>query len=554
MMITQSSMLDFILKTPSSTSETRNQKSLNNNSFPKFNDILNNTVGKATRSNNDYNKPAKSETTVASNNKEFSKKELSRREPIKAFREIAKSSTKGNEFKKVTGDAKGNTSGNMEEISNEEMDKDIKVEVVTNVLAEVLGVSAEDLIKSLTSLGINPEDIADSSKLNDVINRLSEAMGLSTQQKEALTEILSSINKIADSSLKDLQTSEKKAEFEISATNTKPEKEDAESDWVKLDNPNIQVIKEKNHSQNLSQMAAMVKAKLEDIANKLQVNPQAVISDITEKVIDISEQIELNGTAMEETPVDDVKAVSQESTKNDKDSESNGEAADSEKQPDQTQYIKVPTAKEEKDTQIGAKFDSSLVSSQTNKAVETGTTEIKIEQVNNTVANNQTQKFTETKEVPKLQREVNIPKNELINQVVEKAKVIVGAEKSEMIMELKPESLGKLALKIVTERGMVVAKFIAENQQVKEIIETNMQLLKDTLKEQGLTVQGFSVSVGQDSYRGFNRNTEFGNQTKKGDGKDDISGISVVGAKEVSESIQNANPYDSSESKINLTA
>ncbi|HHV99002.1 MAG TPA: flagellar hook-length control protein FliK [Clostridiaceae bacterium] len=89
--------------------------------------------------------------------------------------------------------------------------------------------------------------------------------------------------------------------------------------------------------------------------------------------------------------------------------------------------------------------------------------------------------------------------NEIIRQVVDKAKVILDGDKSEMILSLKPESLGKLSLKVVTENGIVIAKFVAENDQVKQILEANMHLLKENLESQGLNVQSFSVSVRQDS-------------------------------------------------------
>ncbi len=94
----------------------------------------------------------------------------------------------------------------------------------------------------------------------------------------------------------------------------------------------------------------------------------------------------------------------------------------------------------------------------------------------------------------------DMPKEEILKQVVDKASVVIDGDKSEMLMELKPDSLGKLSLKIVTERGMVMAKFVAENQQVKEIIESNMQILKDALSKQGVSVQGLSVSVGNEQH------------------------------------------------------
>jgi hypothetical protein len=90
-------------------------------------------------------------------------------------------------------------------------------------------------------------------------------------------------------------------------------------------------------------------------------------------------------------------------------------------------------------------------------------------------------------------------KSEILNQVVKKVESFKDDEKAEMTIELKPESLGKLSLKVVTEKGIVAASFIAENDQVKEVLETNMQMLKDVFEKQGISVQGFSVSVGDQS-------------------------------------------------------
>jgi flagellar hook-length control protein FliK len=95
----------------------------------------------------------------------------------------------------------------------------------------------------------------------------------------------------------------------------------------------------------------------------------------------------------------------------------------------------------------------------------------------------------------------NINRENVMKQVVESAKVVLTDDKSEMVLQLKPDNLGKISLQIVTERGLMVAKFTAESQQVKEIIESNLAQLKDALESQGLNVKGFSVSVGDDDAR-----------------------------------------------------
>lgn len=99
----------------------------------------------------------------------------------------------------------------------------------------------------------------------------------------------------------------------------------------------------------------------------------------------------------------------------------------------------------------------------------------------------------------KAERTAAAPKFEVINQIVKNASVLIREGHSEMNMQLEPAKLGKLSLKLVVEQGLVTAKFITESQQVKEIIESNFNELKDMLQEKGINVQNFSVSVGQDS-------------------------------------------------------
>jgi flagellar hook-length control protein FliK len=92
-----------------------------------------------------------------------------------------------------------------------------------------------------------------------------------------------------------------------------------------------------------------------------------------------------------------------------------------------------------------------------------------------------------------------VNKAEIINQIVKKAELIFTDAKQEMRMQLEPENLGKLTLKLAVEKGLITAKFVAESYEVKKVIESNLNELKDMLQEKGLEVQNFTVSVGQDN-------------------------------------------------------
>jgi len=122
--------------------------------------------------------------------------------------------------------------------------------------------------------------------------------------------------------------------------------------------------------------------------------------------------------------------------------------------------------------------------------------------------------FTEPVETVNTQpvKPQSVLKADVTAQIVEKAETMFREEKTEMVMQLKPDSLGKISLKVVHERGEIIARFVAETEQVKAILEGNMQLLKDSLQKSGVMVQSLEVSVGQQGgdHRGNrdNRNNE----------------------------------------------
>ncbi len=112
------------------------------------------------------------------------------------------------------------------------------------------------------------------------------------------------------------------------------------------------------------------------------------------------------------------------------------------------------------------------------------------------VAEESSEAITNQVEAPRAQ---TVSRAEIINQIVKKAEIIHTDALSEMRLQLEPENLGKLTLRIAVERGLITAKFTAESYEVKQVIESSFNELKDMLQEKGLEVQNFSVSVGQNN-------------------------------------------------------
>ncbi len=83
----------------------------------------------------------------------------------------------------------------------------------------------------------------------------------------------------------------------------------------------------------------------------------------------------------------------------------------------------------------------------------------------------------------------------ILNQITDymKSQVVDGV--SELEMQLHPENLGTLHVKLTSKEGMVTAQFVAQNEVVKTALESQMIQLKETFREQGISVEAIEVMV-----------------------------------------------------------
>jgi flagellar hook-length control protein FliK len=89
---------------------------------------------------------------------------------------------------------------------------------------------------------------------------------------------------------------------------------------------------------------------------------------------------------------------------------------------------------------------------------------------------------------------------------------------------INPPELGRLDLNLSIKDGHLQANLNAENVLVKEIIEENLNQLKQQLNSQGLTVDRFDVMVGLDNERSREDNLWAGrNQKRSNPGKNGIN-------------------------------
>ncbi|MEN6460453.1 MAG: flagellar hook-length control protein FliK [Syntrophomonas sp.] len=84
---------------------------------------------------------------------------------------------------------------------------------------------------------------------------------------------------------------------------------------------------------------------------------------------------------------------------------------------------------------------------------------------------------------------------EIMDQIVKKTDLMVKLNSSEMQIHLKPEFLGKMLIKVMVDDGVVTARFITENQNVKQVLEANLNSLRQSLESNGMRVDKTEVSV-----------------------------------------------------------
>ncbi|MEW5944865.1 MAG: flagellar hook-length control protein FliK [bacterium] len=90
---------------------------------------------------------------------------------------------------------------------------------------------------------------------------------------------------------------------------------------------------------------------------------------------------------------------------------------------------------------------------------------------------------------PSLQQDV-------VNQVVQRVSyAFFNGGEGEIRVFLRPESLGDIHLKVRVEHEVMVAKFVAQSQEVKAIIENNLSQLRDALEQQGIKVAKMVVTL-----------------------------------------------------------
>lgn len=519
-------------------SGTRQNGSGKNNSSVSFDQILGSRMtGSSVRTEN-IRVPAAASTTrePATKGSEASSAPL-----YKSYRQVQQSLQKteaqGKAFRSRNTSAEEKA---IREDNSTEPDSGKKANIssskIIQMLAHLMGVDAEKLNKLLAESGISPEALNGLENTAEIAAVMSETLGLDSEKKATLEELLQIIKETAAETSMSQGINETMPSDTIEVKNSDQSAKVSEDTAVIAGNPDAP----KNVSDpDIDQLISKISEKLDDFSERLlseQDDVKGEIEKLLAPMLKKSEDVKQNAVGLNQT----AKAGS-----------------------DELEGIKVPEAEKEQEAGMLKEEDPKETESDDLQMMDGDRKqELPFNPVKQTDGNVQqilaaiSSDSQRAAEVGHANAErLTVPAREIISQIVEKAGVVITQDKSEMVMELKPENLGRISLKVVTENGIIMAKFVAENRQVQQVLETNMQVLRDSMEKQGINVQSLSVSVRQDQGQPGENRQQYGNPQRIGNRRSAAGtrageGIAAVFA----EAPADRNPYLWESNTINLTA
>lgn len=105
-----------------------------------------------------------------------------------------------------------------------------------------------------------------------------------------------------------------------------------------------------------------------------------------------------------------------------------------------------------------------------------------------------------------------ISPNDIMNQIMDSMRVSIRSDITQMQIQLHPASLGTININISSKDGVISAQFLAQNEAVKQVIESQIVQLKNNFEEQGLKVEAIEVTV--ESHK-FERNLSGQNEQQQ---------------------------------------
>lgn len=343
--------------------------------------------------------------------------------------------------------------------------KDINQEII-DLISEKTGLSVEEISRVLESLNMQAVDLNDSNNLLNFMMKL--------------TDVDSPMDLISVDGVKDIMT-------EIKEVFTQSE------DLTKF----AEMLSTINKAEEVVSNAEIDTEVEEKTANDVEiVNEDTLkISNEEKETIVTEENATVEVATLENENVDD--ALTQINDEKIFSKQKNNEVSETKIVNNQAELNndKVVVEVNEGNTSFNNSQQQFSLGSEKNNQVN----------VSGVVMDNITKAFNEA--VIRTEGAKHVDTAEVVKQIIDKVKVGINKDVTELKISLKPEELGDVTLKIASQNGIVTAQITAESQRVKEIIEAGFNQLKQALSEAGVEVSQLEVNVGSSD-----QNSQYDNQ------------------------------------------
>lgn len=338
---------------------------------------------------------------------------------------------------------------------------------VKEVLEEKLDISEEELVQAMEELGITILDLADPSKVTQLVMELTGSQDgsellLNPDFQTLMSEVTELVGQLAE------------------GLNLTPEEMQQLS----------QQLSELQQSMTVEEGAQQPQS--ETVSVSTEVQPETEVQDNV--VLTEAKETEVQSTSKaEETIVSDTAKQAEETET---------EEADAQTLVKQTEDVTEEQSGEatKQDTSNQQKADSSEVTGKTQTEPKSNSQEqISFQTTTQTINNGQTVEVVQT--VTQTQVDVE----SILRQISQMTRISVTQAQSSIEMQLNPENLGKVYLQVISKEGAITAQIAAQNEAVKEVLESQIAVLKENMNQQGMKVEAIEVTIASHE---FERNLE----------------------------------------------
>lgn len=109
--------------------------------------------------------------------------------------------------------------------------------------------------------------------------------------------------------------------------------------------------------------------------------------------------------------------------------------------------------------------------------------------------------------------------NDILNQIGSKFEQLKDGSSTKLTMTLRPNDLGRVTIELLSNANGISTNIIAQNSQVKELLDKNIDILKQQLAQQGINVQNIQVKTVEQNAQA-SLNNSFGD---RGQGEQDTN-------------------------------